>query len=152
MPESVRLHRVLRAPAERVHRAFLDPAAICKWSPPHGFTGYVSHSDPRIGGFYRMCFTNFATGSNHSFGGEYLELVEHQRIHYTDRFDAQSLPGTMLTSIDLKEVPDMGAELTIEQTGIPDATPVAACHFGWQESMLQLAQLVEPEIPDHVSS
>lgn len=150
MPGTVKLHRVLRAPPERVYRAFIDPAAMCKWTPPHGFTGHVSHSDPRVGGFYRMSFTNFSTGSSHSFGGEYLELVPNQRLRYTDRFDAESLPGTMVTTIELTEVPGMGTELTIEQTGIPDAIPVAACHLGWQESMLLLAQLVEASIPDHV--
>ena len=148
MPGTVTLHRVIRAPAERVYRAFLDPDAMCKWSPPHGFTGKVTHSDPRVGGFYKMSFTNFSTGTTHSFGGEYLELVPNQRLRYSDRFDAEALPGTMFTTVELGELP-MGTELRIVQSGIPDAIPVEACYLGWQESMQLLAQLVEPTIPDH---
>lgn len=144
---TVRLHRVLRAPPERVYRALLDPDAMCKWTPPHGFTGKVHHSDVRVGGGYRMSFTNFGTGRSHSFGGTYLELVPHERIRYSDRFDDPNLPGEMQVTVTLRPVL-CGTELEILQEGIPAAIPVEFCYAGWQESLLLLAQLVEPEIPD----
>ena len=148
MPDNtVRLHRVLRTKPEKVYRAFLDGDAMAKWLPPNGFTGKVHEIDPKVGGHYRMSFTNFSTGSSHSFGGEYLELVPNQRIRHTDRFDAGNLPGQMITTIDLKPVL-VGTEITIVQEGIPEAIPVEACYLGWQESLTLLAQLVEPEIPD----
>ena len=141
---TVRLHRVLRAPAERVYRAFLDPDARAKWLPPHGFTGRVHESDPRVGGGYRMSFTNFGTGASHSFGGIYQELVPGARIRYSDRFDDPGLPGEMNVTIELHTV-SCGTELAITQEGIPAVIPVEACYLGWQES---LALLVEPDIPD----
>lgn len=144
---TVRLHRVLRAPAERVYRAFLDPDAKAKWLPPHGFTGKVHEIDPQVGGGYRMSFTNFTTGSSHSFGGTYLELVPHERLRYTDRFDDPNLPGEMNVTVTLRKVL-CGTELSIVQEGIPAAIPVEMCYLGWQESLAQLAQLAEPEIPD----
>jgi len=144
---TVRLHRVLRAPPERVYRAFLDPDAMCKWTPPHGFTGKVHHSDVRVGGGYRMSFTNFGTGRSHSFGGTYVELTPHERIRYTDRFDDPNLAGEMRVTITLRSVL-CGTELEILQEGIPAAIPLEFCYAGWQESLLLLAQLVEPEIPD----
>lgn len=144
---TVRLHRVLRAPPERVYRALLDPDAMCKWTPPHGFTGKVYHSDVRVGGGYRMSFTNFGTGKSHSFGGTYVELAPHERIRYTDRFDDPGLPGDMQVTITLRQVA-CGTELSIVQEGIPAAIPVEFCYLGWQESLLLLAQLVEREIPD----
>jgi uncharacterized protein YndB with AHSA1/START domain len=144
---SVRLHRVLRAPAERIYRAFLDPDAMAKWLPPHGFTGKVHQIDAKVGGTYRMSFTNFSTGNTHFFGGEYLELVPNQRIRHTDRFDDPNLPGEMQVTVDLKPV-SVGTEVNILQEGIPEAIPPEACHLGWQESLMQLALLVEPEIPD----
>lgn len=147
MPSTVRFHRVLRATPEKVYRAFLDADAKAKWLPPHGFTGKVHHLDARVGGTYRMSFTNFSTGNSHSFGGEYVELTPHERIRYTDRFDAPSLPGEMQTTITLKRV-SCGTELEIVQEGIPDVIPPEACCLGWQESLSLLAQLVEPEIPD----
>ena len=144
---TVRLHRVLRAPAERVYRAFLDPEAMAKWLPPHGFTCKVHEMDVRVGGRFRMSFTNFSTGNGHSFGGEYLELVPHEKIRYTDRFDDPSLPGEMSATIALRAVL-CGTELTIVQEGIPAMIPVEMCYLGWQESLAALALLVEPEIPD----
>ncbi len=144
---TVRLHRVLRAPPERVYRAFLDPDAMCKWTPPHGFTGKIHHSDVRVGGGYRMSFTNFGTGRSHSFGGTYVELTPHERIRYTDRFDDPGLPGEMQVTITLRPVL-CGTEIGIVQEGIPTAIPVEFCYAGWQESLTLLAQLVEPEIPD----
>lgn len=144
---AVRLHRVLRAAPERVYRAFLDPDAMAKWLPPNGFTGKVHEMDARVGGRYRMSFTNFTTGGSHSFGGEYLELVPNERIRHTDRFDAPELPGEMVTTIELKRV-STGSELNILQEGIPDAIPTEACYLGWQESLMLLAKLVEAEIPD----
>lgn len=144
---TVRLHRVLRAPAERVYRAFLDPAAMVKWSPPHGFTATMHESDVRVGGRYRMSFTNFGTGRSHSFGGEYLELVPGERIRYNDRFDDPALPGEMSVTVELRPVA-CGTELRITQQGIPAAIPLEFCYLGWQESLTLLAQLVEPEIPD----
>lgn len=147
MPGTVRLHRVLRAPPERVYRAFVDPKAMVKWLPPHGFTAEVHSMDARVGGGHRMSFTNFSTGSSHSFGGEYLEMVPGQRLRYTDRFDDPNLPGAMQVSISFKQV-SCGTELEIVQEGIPDVIPTEACYLGWQESLTLLAQLVEPEIPD----
>ena len=144
---TVKLHRVLTAPASRIYKAFLDPDAMAKWLPPHGFTGKVHAMDARVGGSYRMSFTNFSTGNSHSFGGEYLELVENQRIVHTDKFDDANLPGEMRVAIALKPVL-VGTELSIEQSGIPDAIPVEACYLGWQESLTLLAQLVQAEIPD----
>lgn len=144
---TVRLHRVLRAPAERVYRALLDPDAMAKWSPPHGFTGRVHAMDARVGGGYRMSFTNFGTGSSHSFGGTYVELVPHTRIRYSDRFDDPALPGEMEVTIELRPVV-CGTELSIVQEGIPAMIPVELCYLGWQESLALLAHLVEPEIPD----
>lgn len=147
MPGTVQLHRVLRAPAERIYRAFLTPEAMVKWLPPHGFTGKVEHADMRVGGSYRMSFTNFSTGSTHSFGGTYVELVPNERIRYTDRFDSPGLPGDMQVEVSLSPCV-AGTELKIVQQGIPDAIPVEFCYLGWQESLTLLAQLVEPEIPD----
>ena len=144
---TVRLHRVLRAPPERVYRAFLDPDAMCKWTPPHGFTGKVHYSDVRVGGGYRMSFTNFSTGKSHSFGGTYVELTPHERIRYTDRFDDPNLPGEMQVTIMLQRVL-CGTALEILQEGIPAAIPVEFCYAGWQESLTLLTQFVEPEIPD----
>ncbi len=147
MSHTVRLHRVLRAPPERVYRAFLDADALVKWIPPHGFTGKVHHLDARVGGAYRMSFTNFATGRSHAFGGEYLELVPGARIRHTDRFDDPNLTTTMQVTVSLAAV-TCGTELTIVQEGIPEVIPLEACHLGWQESLALLTQLVEAEIPD----
>ena len=147
MSGTVKLHRVLTAPASRIYRAFLDPDAMAKWLPPHGFTGKVHEMDARVGGRYRMSFTNFSTGNSHSFGGEYLELVENEKLVYSDRFDDPNLPGEMRTAIVLKPV-SVGTELSIEQSGIPDAIPVEMCYLGWQESLTLLKQLVEAEIPN----
>jgi uncharacterized protein YndB with AHSA1/START domain len=146
---TVRLHRVVRAPAERVYRAFLDPDAMVKWLPPHGFTGKVHEMDARVGGGYKMSFTNFSTGGSHSFGGTYAELVPNQRLRYTDRFDDPGLPGEMQVTISLHTV-SCGTELDIVQEGIPAQIPVESCYLGWQESLTLLADLVEPEIPDEV--
>ncbi len=143
---AVRFHRVLKAPPERVYRAFLDPAALTKWLPPHGFTCTVHQLEPRAGGTFRMSFTNLTTGGSHSFGGEYLELVPNQRIRHTDRFDDPNLPGAMDVVIALEAV-FCGTSLTIVQSGIPDSIPLEACTLGWQESLQLLALLVEPEIP-----
>ena len=150
MPDTtntVRLHRVLRAPAERVYRAFLDPDAMTKWLPPHGFTGRVHEMDARVGGGYRMSFTNFNTGKSESFGGEYVELTPHERIRYTDRFESPGLPGEMRNTITFRTVA-CGTEVEIVQEGLPAVIPVELCYLGWQESLAQLASLVEPEIPD----
>lgn len=144
---TIHLHRVLRATPERIYRAFLDPDAMAKWLPPHGFTGKVHHLEPKVGGTYRMSFTNFSTGHSHSFGGEYLELVPGARIRHTDRFDDPNLPGEMHTTISLRPV-SCGTEVDIVQEGIPEVVPPEACHLGWQESLVLLAQLVEAEIPD----
>ena len=144
---TIRLHRVLRATPERVYRAFLDGDAMTKWLPPNGFTGKVHHMDATVGGTYKMSFTNFSTGKSYSFGGEYLELVPHDRIRYTDRFDDPNLPGEIQTSVTLKKV-SCGTELNIVQEGVPDIIPAEACYLGWQESLTLLAKLVEPEIPD----
>jgi uncharacterized protein YndB with AHSA1/START domain len=148
MPGTVTLHRVLKAPAERIYHAFLDPDAMSKWLPPHGFTGKVHEMDARVGGGYRMSFTNFGTGSSHSFGGTYLELVPNEKLRYNDRFDNPELPGEMEVTVTLKPVL-CGTELHIVQQGIPDAIPVEFCYLGWQESLSLLAQLVEPNIPDN---
>lgn len=145
-PNTVRLHRVLRCPAEHLYRAFLDPKAMVKWLPPHGFTGEVQHSDVRVGGGYRMSFTNFRTGQAHAFGGTYLELVPGERIRYSDRFDDPNLPGEMQVTVTFRSVMGM-TELTILQEGIPEVIPVEMCHLGWQESLTLLAQLVEADIP-----
>jgi len=143
---TVRLHRVLRAPPERVYRAFLDADAMAKWLPPHGFTGRVHSIDAKVGGSYRMSFTNLASGRSHSFGGKYLELVPNEQIRHTDVFDDANLPGEMLVTVTLRKV-IVGTELDVVQEGIPEAIPVEACHLGWQESLALLAQLVEAEIP-----
>ena len=147
MPGTVRLHRVLRATPERVYRAFLDADAMAKWLPPNGFTGRVHHLEARVGGTYRMSFTNFTSGKSHSFGGEYLELVPNQRIRHTDVFDDPNLPGEMRVTIDLKKV-SVGTDVSIVQEGIPDAIPAEACYLGWQESLVLLGKLVEAEIPE----
>jgi uncharacterized protein YndB with AHSA1/START domain len=144
---TVKLHRVLRSTPERIYRAFLDADAMAKWLPPNGFTGKVHHLDAKIGGGYKMSFTNFTTGSSHSFGGTYLELAGHERIRYTNKFDDQNLPGEMQTTILLRQV-FCGTELNITQEGIPEMIPAEACYLGWQESLTLLAKLVEAEIPD----
>ena len=144
---TVRLHRVLRATPERIYRAFLEPDAIAKWLPPYGFTCQVHHMDAHVGGTYKMSFRNFGTGSSHSFGGEYVELVPFEKIRYSDRFDNPNLPGQMHATISLRKV-SCGTELTIVQEGIPEVIPVEMCYLGWQESLVQLAKLVEPVIPD----
>lgn len=147
MPGTVRLHRVLAAKPERVYKAFLDPDAKAKWLPPNGFTGKVHHMDARVGGSYRMSFTNFTTGNSHSFGGTYVELKPNELLRYTDKFDDPNLPGEMNVTVTLKKV-SVGTEINITQEGIPDAIPAEACYLGWQESLALLALLVEPEIPD----
>jgi uncharacterized protein YndB with AHSA1/START domain len=144
---TIRLHRVLRAAPEKVYRAFLDADAKTKWLPPNGFTAKVHHLDARVGGSYKMSFTNFSTGNSHSFGGTYLELVPGERIRYTDRFDDPNLPGEMMTTVTLKKV-SVGTELNVMQEGVPGVIPAEACILGWQESLMALATLVEPEIPD----
>ena len=140
---------MLQAPPERVYKAFLDPGAMCKWLPPNGFTGTVHHIEPTVGGTYKMSFTNFSTGSSHSFGGEYLELVPGERIRHTDRFDDPNLPGEIVTTITFTKV-SVGTELNIVQEGVPAVIPAEACYLGWQESLTLLKQLVEPEIPDQM--
>ena len=145
MPGTVRLHRVLRAPAERIYRAFLDPGAMAKWLPPNGFVCTVHHLEARVGGAHKMSFRNFTTGDGHSFGGTYVELVPNERLRYTDKFDDPNLPGEMTVTISLKKVM-VGTELTIVQEGLPDAIPVEACYLGWQQSLENLARLVEPDI------
>lgn len=147
MPSTVRLYRVLRAPPERIYRAFLEPEALAKWNPPHGFVARIHEMDARVGGRYRMSFINFGTGKSHDFGGTYVELVPHERMRWTDSFDDPNLPGTMQMTVNLKAV-DFGTEVEIIQEGLPDAVPPAACHLGWQESLGLLAQLVEADIPD----
>jgi len=142
---TVRLHRVLRAPPERVYRAFLTADALAKWIPPNGFTATVHHLEPRIGGNFKMSFTNLTTGQGHSFGGDYLELVPNELIRYTDKFDDPNLPGLMQVTVSLKAV-SCGTDLNIVQEGIPAVIPVEMCYLGWQESLVQLAMLVEPEI------
>ena len=143
---TVRLHRVLRAPAERIYRAFLNADAMAKWLPPNGFTGKVHHLDAKVGGTYKMSFTNFTTGNSHSFGGEYLELLPNERIRHTDKFDDPNLPGTMQVTVSFRKV-SCGTELNIVQEGIPEVIPPEACYLGWQESLALLAELVEAEIP-----
>jgi uncharacterized protein YndB with AHSA1/START domain len=147
---TVRFHRVLRAKPERVYRAFLDADAMAKWLPPNGFTGKVHQLEAKVGGIYKMSFTNFSTGTSHSFGGKYLELIPNERIRYTDKFDAANLPGEMQTTVSLRQV-FCGTELNITQEGIPAAIPAEACYLGWQESLTLLAKLVEAEIPDQPS-
>jgi uncharacterized protein YndB with AHSA1/START domain len=142
---TIRLHRVIRSTPEKVYRAFLDGDAMSKWLPPHGFTGTVHHVDAAVGGTFRMSFTNFTTGASHSFGGTYLELVPHERLRYTDKFDDPNLPGEMTVTVKLQEVA-CGTDLQVVQEGVPAMIPEAACYLGWQESLSQLAQLVEPDI------
>ncbi len=143
---TIRLHRIIKATPERIYRAFLDADALTKWLPPNGFTGKVHHLDAKVGGTFKMSFSNFGSGQVHSFGGEYLELVPHELIRYTDKFDDPALPGVMQTTVSLREV-FCGVELTVVQEGIPEVIPPEACYLGWQESLVLLAQLVEPEIP-----
>ena len=143
---TVRLHRVLRAPPERIYRAFLTADALAKWIPPYGFTCKVHHMDARVGGSFRMSFTNFGTGGEHAFGGEYLELIPYERIRYTDKFDDPNLPGEMQVTVVLKKVL-CGTEISIVQEEVPEVSPLEMCYLGWQESLAQLATLVEPEIP-----
>jgi uncharacterized protein YndB with AHSA1/START domain len=147
MPNTVQFHRVLRTTPERLYRAFIDADAMVKWLPPNGFTGKVHHMDARVGGTYKMSFTNFTTGNSHSFGGEFLELVPNERVRWTDRFDDPNLPGEMTTTLILKKV-SVGTEVHITQEGLPDVIPPDACTLGWQESLTLLAKLVEAEIPD----
>jgi uncharacterized protein YndB with AHSA1/START domain len=146
-PNTVRLHRVLRASPERIYRAFLDPEAMVKWVPPHGFTGKIHHMDARVGGSYKMSFTNFGSGKSHAFGGTYVELTPHERIRYTDQFDDPNMPGQMQVTVSLRPVA-CGTDLTIVQEGVPAVIPVEFCYLGWQESLSLLAHLVEPDIPD----
>jgi uncharacterized protein YndB with AHSA1/START domain len=147
MPSTIRLHRVFAAPPARVFKAFIDPAAKCKWLPPNGFTGTVHHEDVRVGGTYRMSFTNFTTGSSHSFGGEYKEIVPGEKLRYTDKFEDPNLPGAMDVTITFRKV-SVGTEVHITQEGVPDVIPAEGCYLGWQESLALLKMLVEPEIPD----
>lgn len=145
-PNTVKLHRVLATRPEKVYRAFLDAQALAKWLPPYGFTCKIDHLDAKVGGTFRMSFTNFSTGNSHAFGGEYLELIPNERIRYTDHFDDPNLPGVMEVTVGLKAV-SVGTELQIEQANIPAAIPVEACYLGWQQSLMQLAKVVEPDIP-----
>jgi uncharacterized protein YndB with AHSA1/START domain len=147
MPGTVKLHRVFPAPPARVYNAFIDPAAKAKWLPPYGFTATVHENDARVGGKYRMSFTNFSTGNGHTFGGTYIEMVPGEKLRYDDKFDDPSLPGAMSVTVTFRKV-SVGTELHVEQTGIPDAIPAEACYLGWQESLEQLGRLVSPEIPD----
>jgi uncharacterized protein YndB with AHSA1/START domain len=144
---TVRLHRVIRADPERIYRAFLDADAMAKWLPPNGFTGKVHQLDAKVGGTYRMSFTNFSTGHSHSFGGEYRQLVPHELIRYSDKFDDPHLPGEMETTVSLRRV-SCGTELTVVQEGVPEPIPLEMCYLGWQESLAQLAKIVEPVIPN----
>jgi len=144
---TVRLHRVFATKPEKVYRAFLNAYAMAKWLPPYGFTCHVEHLEPKVGGTFRMSFENFTTGKSHAFGGEYLELVPNERIRYTDRFDDPNLPGTMHVTVKLKAV-SVGTEINIEQAGIPSLIPPEACYLGWQQSLVQLAKIVEPDIPE----
>ena len=146
MPNTIRLHRVLRGTPQRVYKAFLDADAMAKWLPPYGFTCKVHHLEPKAGGSFKMSFTNFTTGKSHSFGGKYLELKPNELIRYTDKFDDPHLPGEMQVTVTLKKV-SCGTEINIVQEGVPDAIPPEACYLGWQESLMQLANLVDPEIP-----
>ena len=145
-PHTVELHRVIRAPAERVYRAFLEADAMAKWLPPYGFTCKVHHLDAKVGGTFKMSFTNFTTGNSHSWTGKFVELVPGERVVYADRFDDPNMPGEMVVTVTLKKVM-VGTEIRIEQTNVPAAIPLEACYLGWQESLAQLATLVEPEIP-----
>jgi uncharacterized protein YndB with AHSA1/START domain len=147
MSNTVRLHRVIAAKPEKVYRAFLDPDAKARWLPPNGFTGKVHHLEPKVGGRYKMSFTNFTTGASHSFGGEFVELVPGERLRYTDQFDDPNLPGKIQVTVTLKAV-SCGTELHIVQEGLPEVIPLEACYLGWQESLLNLARLVEPDIQD----
>ena len=147
MPNTIRLHRVLRTKPERAYRAFLDPDAMVKWLPPNGFTARVHHMDARVGGSHKMSFTNFTTGKSHSFGGQYVELTPNERIRYTDKFDDPNLPGEMQVTVTFKKV-SVGTEVNITQEGVPDIIPAEACYLGWQESLTLSAKLVEAEIPD----
>lgn len=147
MPNTVRIHRVFKAPPERLYRAFLEPEAMVKWNPPHGFTGQVHHMDARVGGTYRMSFVNFASGQRHDFGGTYLDLVPNERIRCSDAFEDPALPGTMTMTVTFTAV-SVGTAVDIVQEGLPDVIPVEACHLGWQESLALLAALVEAEIPE----
>jgi len=147
MPSTIRLHRVFKAPPERVYRAFTDPAAFAKWIPPYGFVCKVDQFEPKVGGRHKMSFMNMTSGKSHSFGGKYLELVANERLRYTDKFDDPSLPGEMTVTVTMKKV-SCGTELTIMQEGVPDVIPAEACYLGWQESLEQLSRLVDPEIPD----
>jgi uncharacterized protein YndB with AHSA1/START domain len=147
MPSTIRLHRVLRATPERVYRAFLDADAMAKWLPPYGFTCKVRHLDAKVGGTHQMSFTNFTSGKSHSFGGRYLEMRPNELIRYTDKFDDPNLPGEMQVTVTLKKV-SCGTEVAIVQEGVPDVIPADGCYLGWQESLAQLANLVDPEIPD----
>jgi len=148
MPNTVRLHRVLAAKPEKIYRAFLECDALAKWLPPNGFTATVHHADPKVGGSFRMSFRNFTTGHSHSFGGEYLELVPHERIRYTDRFDDPNLAGDIVVTVTLRRV-SVGTDVTIVQEGLPDVIPVEACYLGWQQSLANLAKLAEPRRPRH---
>ncbi|MBK9990919.1 MAG: SRPBCC family protein [Verrucomicrobia bacterium] len=143
---TIRLHRVLRSSPEKVYRAFLEPDAMARWIPPYGFTCKIHHMDAKVGGTFKMSFINFGTGAGHSFGGEYLELVPHERLRYTDKFDDPNLPGVITVTVVLRKV-SCGTELNIEQAGVPAVIPAEMCYLGWQESLEQLAKLVEPEIP-----
>lgn len=146
MPQTIRLLRVFRTTPEKAYRAFLDAAALAKWLPPFGFTCQVYHLEPKVGGTFRMSFTNFGTGHSHSFGGTYLELVPGERVRYNDKFDDPNLPGEMVVTVSIRKV-ICGTEVSIEQTGVPDVIPAEMCHLGWQESLVQLASIVEPDIP-----
>lgn len=147
MPGTVRLHRVFACKPEKVYRAFLNADAMAKWLPPNGFTCHVDHLDPKVGGTFKMSFTNFTTGNSHSFGGTYKELVPNKRLYYTDKFDDPNLPGEIEVTVELKDV-GVGTEVSIVQAGLPDAIPVESCYLGWQESLMNLARLVEPDIKD----
>lgn len=144
---TIQLHRILRAPPERVYRAFIDPAAMCKWLPPFGFTGTMHHLEAKVGGSFKMSFTNFTTQSSMSFGGEYLEMVANEKLRYTDQFDDPNLPGVITVTVLFKEV-FCGTELNVTQEGVPSVIPAAACYMGWQESLMQLANLVEAEVKE----
>ena len=146
MPNTIRLHRVLKASPEKVYKAFLDAPAMCKWLPPNGFTGTMHHLEPKVGGTFKMSFTNFTNGQTHSFGGEYLELVPGELLRYTDKFDAPNLPGEIQVTVTLKKV-SCGTEINITQEGIPDVIPPEMCYLGWQDSLILLAKLIEAEIP-----
>lgn len=147
MPNTIRLHRVLAAKPEKVYRAFIEPDAMAKWLPPNGFTCAVHHMESKVGGSYRMSFRNFTTGNAHTFGGKYVELVPHERLRYTDKFDDPNLPGEIQVTVTLRKV-SVGTEVNIVQEGLPDVIPVESCYLGWQESLRNLAKLVEPEITE----